>query len=291
MARTVLITGTSSGIGRACADRMASEGWTVFAGVRTDSAADHLKRTVSGDVRPVLLDVTDGEQISQLARDLEIELAGRGLDGLVNNAGVAVGGPLEGLSDEDWRSHFDVNLFGLVNLTRACFPLLRAARGRVVNVGSASGRASAPFLGPYGAAKHAVEAFTESLRFEVDGFGMKVICVEPGQVKIAIWAKADDQVAEMHRRFDAEMLARYDRHLDMMYGFVAAGPVKGARAESVAAAVRHALTAARPKHRYLVGSDAKMTGIVARLPDRIRYTMLNSQVNQWARSGRKIRSR
>jgi NAD(P)-dependent dehydrogenase (short-subunit alcohol dehydrogenase family) len=269
---------------------MAGSGWTVYAGVRKDADGDELKRSINGDVRPVILDVTSAEHIGTLVARLNDELGARGLDGLVNNAGVAQGGPIETLSDSDWRWHFDVNVFGLLNTTRACFPLLRAARGRVVNIASAGGRVAAPMMAPYSAGKHAVEAISESLRFEVEDFGMRVACVEPGAVATAIWDKADDQLAAATAALDADTRARYGRHLDMLYGFVADGSKRGVPAAKVADAVHHALTAGRPKHRYLVGSDAKAVGVVSRLPDRLRSRALALNAANWTRIGRKIRA-
>ena len=219
MAKSVLITGTSTGIGRGCVERMAADGWTVYAGVRKDSDGDTLKHAVSGDVRPVLLDVTDQKQIDRVLAVLKEDIGDRGLDGLVNNAGVNVGGPFEGITDDEWRWQFDVNVFGLVNMTRSCFDLLRQAPGRIVNIGSIGGLVGSPFMTPYSASKHAVEAITEGLRFEVEQFGMKVSCVEPGQIKTAIWEKGQDQIAEMSTRFDPEVLSRYSFQLDVMYGF------------------------------------------------------------------------
>ncbi|HJR24389.1 MAG TPA: SDR family oxidoreductase [Acidimicrobiales bacterium] len=291
MARTVVITGTSTGIGRAAAERMAAEGWTVYAGVRSDADADRVKNEVAGDVRPVLLDVTNGDHIAALVATLGDELGDGGLDGLVNNAGVAEAGPVETVSDEEWRWHFEVNVFGLVSLTRACLPLLRAGKGRVVNVGSIAGRVASPLMAPYSAGKHAVEAISESLRFEVADFGMHVSCVEPGEIKTAIWAKGDDRMAQLMASLDADTIARYDRHIDTMHGFLADGAKRGIPASKVSDVIHHALTASRPKHRYLVGADAKMAGIASHLPDRLRARALSSYSARWTRAGRKLRAR
>jgi NAD(P)-dependent dehydrogenase (short-subunit alcohol dehydrogenase family) len=290
MGKTAVITGTSTGIGRACVERLAKEGWTVYAGVRKDADAEALRQEVAGDVRPVLLDVTDGERITAFAKELTDELGSRGLDALVNNAGVAEGGPIETLSDADWRWHFDVNVFGLVNMTRELLPLLRAAKGRVVNVGSIAGRVAGPMLGPYSAGKHAVEAISETLRFEVADFGMHVSCVEPGTIATAIWEKGDEQFAKIIGTIDAENLARYDRHIDMLRGFLAEGSTTGVPPAKVADVVHHALTSSRPKHRYLVGPNSKMTALASHLPDRVRQRGLGVMVAKWAKSGRKLRA-
>ncbi len=203
---------------------------------------------------------------------------------------MAEGGPIEGLSDQDWRWHFDVNFFGVINVTREFLPLLRTAKGRVVNVASVGGRIAAPMMGPYSAGKHAVEAFSESLRFETEGFGMRVACIEPGGVKTPIWDKADEQLDKMTEKFSPEVLQRYDRFLDMMFGFVANGAKNGVEPSKVADAIHDALTANRPKHRYLVGPDAKMVGVVSRLPDRLRHRALGFNTAMMARAGRKLRT-
>ena len=289
MAKTVVITGTSTGIGRAAVERMAAEGWTVYAGVRKEADGDQLRAEVAGDVRPVLIDVTNRDQIAALTALLTDELGTRGLDALVNNAGVAQGGSVETTSEDDWRWHFDVNVFGLVNLTRELFPLLRAGKGRVVNVASIAGRIAAPMMAPYSAGKHAVEAISESLRFEVEDFGMHVSCVEPGEIATAIWAKGDEQMAQVMATMDPAAVERYGRHVDMLYGFLADGAKRGIPASRVADAIHHALTASRPKHRYLVGPDAKLVGVVSRLPDRLRKRMLAVNLLRWERAGRKLR--
>lgn len=290
MGRSVLITGTSTGIGRACAERMSDEGWTVYAGVRKESDGETLKASTGGDVRPVLLDVTNVDHISSVMGRLRKDLGSVGLDGLVNNAGVAEGGPLETLTEQDWRWHFDVNVFGVINLTRECLDLLRLAQGRVVNIGSIAGRTAAPLMGPYSAGKFAIEAISESLRFEVEDFGMKVACVEPGEIKTEIWTKSHEQLARIAVAMDSKTSDRYERHLDMLYGFVAEGTKKGIPSSKVADVVYHALTATRPRHRYLVGVDAKIGGFASRLPDPLRYRVLSANFSRWARAGHKIRS-
>ena len=289
MAKNVVITGTSTGIGRACVERMAAAGWTVYAGVRKDADADDIKRSINGDVRPVILDVTNADHITSLVARLRDELGAGGLDGLVNNAGVAEGGPIETLAESDWRWHFDVNVFGVINLTRESLPLLLAAKGRVVNIASIAGRVAAPLMGPYSAGKHAVEALSETLRFEVEPLGMRVACVEPGEIQSEIWSKADDQLVRIEGTLSDDVKNRYEAHLDMLYGFVADGAKRGIPASKVAAAVHHALTASRPKHRYLVGPDAKVVGVVSRLPDRLRQRMLALNAVRWTKSGHELR--
>ena len=153
--KTVLISGTSTGIGAACAARMAGAGWKVYGGVRNKVDGDTLTEQVSGDVIPVQLDVTSNDDIASVVARISEEVGA--LDGLVNNAGITVGVPVELLNEEEWRHQFDVNFFGLVNLTRAAFPLVSKVDGSFVHIGSISGRVAVAGIGPYAASKHAVD--------------------------------------------------------------------------------------------------------------------------------------
>jgi NAD(P)-dependent dehydrogenase (short-subunit alcohol dehydrogenase family) len=292
--RTVLITGTSTGIGEACVARLASDDWTVYAGVRRPDDGDRVKARYAGDIRPVLLDVTDGDSVRRVIRDIAAERGSAGLDGLVNNAGVGGGGPVEYLPDDMWRSVFEVNLFAVVALTREATPLLRAARGRVVHIGSVGGRLSTPGLAPYSASKHAVEALAEAQRHEYarSGSGIKVSLVEPGEVKTAIWDKGDAEVDELDRQLQGPAREHYGWMVDQVRGFLDEGRQRGVPADKVAAVVEHALTADRPKPRYLIGPDAKTYGhMLTRLPDRARDVLTAAACRRWERRGRKIRSR
>ena len=277
--KTVLITGTSTGIGAACAARMAGAGWKVYGGVRNEADSDTLTEQVSGDVIPVQLDVTSNDDIaSVLARIAED--AG-GLDGLVNNAGIGVGGPVELLNEEEWRHQFDVNFFGLVNLTKAAFPLVSNAEGRFVHIGSIAGRIAGGGLGPYAASKHAVEAFNWALRGELArNTKMSSSVIEPGEIKTAIWDKVSQEVDDLEGRMvDGGMKARYGFLLDGTRGFIKEGVSRGIKADEVAKAAEHALTSSRPKARYLVGVDAKAGAVMARMPDRVleRLMLINAK--------------
>ena len=288
----VLITGTSTGIGEACALRLAERGWTVFAGVRRAEDGDRLKAQATGDLRPVILDVSDRDAVGRVIEELGREVGEIGLQGLVNNAGVGVGGPVEYVTEEDWRWVFDVNLFGVVALSRAAMPLLRTGRGRIVHIGSLGGRLASPGLGPYSASKHAIEALAESQRHELarSGAPVRVSLVEPGEVKTAIWDKGDTSADEAERALDEVGRQRYQWLIDQSRGFIAEGRRKGVPAARVADAVEHALTASRPKARYLVGPDAKLFGhVVTRLPDRVRDALVQLGSRRWERSGRKLR--
>jgi len=188
---------------------------------------------------------------------------------------------------------FDVNLFGVVALTKAATPLLRAGRGRIVHVGSIGGRTASPGLGPYSASKHALEAVAEAQRheFALSKTPIRVSLIEPGEVKTAIWDKADTSADEVERALDDVGRRRYQWLLDGSRGFIAEGREKGVAPTKVADAVEHALTASRPKARYLVGPDAKLIGhVVTRLPDRVRDVFIAFGNKRWEKAGRKLRS-
>jgi len=289
---SALITGTSTGIGEACAARLAARGWTVYAGVRRAEDGDRLKSQHSGDVRPVILDVSNRDDMQRVLGVIEQDAGGKGLQGLVNNAGVGVGGPVEYVTEEDWRNVFDVNLFAVVALTRMAMPLLNAGKGRIVHIGSIGGRLASPGLGPYSASKHAVEALAESQRHELvlSKSPVRVALIEPGEVKTAIWDKADESADELERTIDAEGRKRYQWLIDQTRGFISEGRNKGVAPDKVAEAVEHALTASRPKARYLVGPDAKLSGhLLTRLPDRARDAMIGVGSRRWQKLGRNVR--
>jgi len=288
---SALVTGTSTGIGEACATRLAALGWTVYAGVRRAEDGDRLKANAPGDVRPVIFDVSDRDDMRRVIDEITADVGTRGLQGLVNNAGVGVGGPIEYVTEEDWRWVFDVNLFAVVALTKAATPLLRAGQGRVVHIGSIGGRLASPGLGPYSASKHAVEALAESQRheFKLSKTPITVSLVEPGEVKTAIWDKADTSADDVERALDDVGKQRYGWLLDSSRGFIAEGREKGVPAAKVADAVEHALMAKRPKARYLVGPDAKLIGhVVSRLPDRVRDAFVDFGSKRWEARGRKL---
>ncbi len=289
---TVLVTGTSTGIGAACVSRLAAAGWTVYAGVRRAEDADQVKASNTGDVRPVMLDVGDRDQMRVVLESIANDSATGGLDGLVNNAGVGNGGPTEYITEDEWRWTFDVNLFAPVALTQAAMPLLRAAKGRVVHVGSIAGRLSMPGLSPYSASKHAIEALAEAQRLELrrSGSGVRVALVEPGAVKTAIWDKADTTIVDVERGLGDVGRQRYQWLTDSARGFAAEGRRFGVRPDRVARAVEHALSAPRPKARYLVGIDAKVYGhVVTKLPDRVRDAGVDLGARRYELLGRRQR--
>jgi NAD(P)-dependent dehydrogenase (short-subunit alcohol dehydrogenase family) len=211
-------------------------------------------------------------------------VGGRGLAGLVNNAGIAVGGPLEFVSLDDVRRQFDVNVLGLLAVTQAMLPSLRAARGRIVNIGSIAGRSVAPMVGPYCASKHAVEALTDGLRLELFDAGIEVSVVAPGAVKTPIWAKGIGMLEQIGERLPPAALERYGDRLTFFGKLLAANDRRGVPPDLVADAVLHALEARRPRTRYLVGTDAKLRAMMRwLLPDRAGDAVLRAVLARAAR--------
>ncbi|MGO8907527.1 MAG: SDR family oxidoreductase [Solirubrobacteraceae bacterium] len=264
----VLLTGASTGIGRACVEHLDGLGFTVFAGVRTQSDADSLREGGSARTRPLLLDVTDAESI-RVAADTVEETFPAGLSGLVNNAGIAVGGPVEFVALEEWRRVLEVNFVGQIAVTQATLPALRRARGRIVNVTSIGGRLATPFFGPYNASKFALEAVTEALRLELRRFGVQVSAVEPGAVATPIWDKGRAASEQLLGSMGADGLELYGAGIEALRKGIASAASAGVPPLEVAKVVEHALTANRPKAHYVVGRDAKIRLALSRvLPSR-----------------------
>jgi NAD(P)-dependent dehydrogenase (short-subunit alcohol dehydrogenase family) len=251
------VTGASSGIGEACALRLARNGWRVLAGVRKAGDAP-------AGTEEVLLDVTDAEAVRAAAERVEE------LHGLVNNAGIAVAAPLEALPLDELRRQLEVNVIGQVAVTQALLPQLRRGRGRVVFVGSIAGRSALPFLGAYAASKHALEAVGDALRVELAPWGIHVSIVEPGSIATPIWTKGATMADAIQARVPPETLVLYRDRMDAFRRAAAAAGRRGVGPDRVAEVVEDALTADRPKTRYLVGRDAKLRALFERLPDRAR---------------------
>jgi NAD(P)-dependent dehydrogenase (short-subunit alcohol dehydrogenase family) len=269
----VLVTGSSTGIGEACALHLDGLGFRVFAGVRRDADGEALRKKSSERLKPIHLDVTDVSSITAvrdtLARE-QIELSG-----LVNNAGIVVAGPLEILPLEEFRRQFEVNVIGQLAVTQAFLPLLRKARGRIVLMGSISGRFATPFIGAYAISKFALEAMADALRVELMPWGIEVSIIEPGSISTPIWEKSRQRSGEIARGIPAESHELYHRQYEAMRKAAKETAESGIPAREVAKTVQHALTAAKPKTRYLVGRDAKRRArLVKFIPDRMLDRMI-----------------
>jgi len=269
--RYLLVTGASTGIGAACAVECARRGMTVFAGVRNLEAGERLRGQAGASLIPVQLDVTEADSIKQAAEVVRSTVGESGLVGLINNAGIAISGPLEFVPIALLRKQLEVNVVGQIAVTQAVLPLLRQARGRIVNMGSIAGRAAAPMIGPYAASKFALEALTDSLRLEVQPFGIHVSIVEPGAIATPIWSKSGAMADEMEAASSREAKALYGEMIGRVRDVFTQAAQRAISTDAVVEAVWHALTAARPKTRYLVGTDAKLRAFMVKwLPDRVQ---------------------
>jgi NAD(P)-dependent dehydrogenase (short-subunit alcohol dehydrogenase family) len=277
--KAVVITGASTGIGEACALRMDGLGWRVFAGVRKEADGEALKAKASDLLTPIMIDVTEQPTVSAAAEIVTAAVGESGLDGLVNNAGVGVGGPLEFIEIEELRRQLEVNVIGQIAVTQAFMPLIRKATGRIVNIGSIGGRLSTPFLGPYCASKFAMEALTDSLRQELQPWGMHVAIVEPGSIATPIWGKSQDAVNDLKNELPEEAMMLYGDTVKAIEKALVEFEEAGIPPDSVAKFVEHALTAKTPRTRYVVGRDAQIQRMLVKwAPDRIRDGLVRRQL-------------
>ncbi|HEX2166964.1 MAG TPA: SDR family NAD(P)-dependent oxidoreductase [Longimicrobiales bacterium] len=278
MRPAVLVTGASKGIGAACTVRLAGDGFRVYAGVRREADGLALIGQAGDAVVPLQLDVTDAAQIAAAGDRIAADTGERGLQALVNNAGVALAGPLEFLQIDELRRQLEVNVTGQIAVTQACLPLLRHARastkgdhraGRIVFMSSVAGRSALPFMGAYAASKFALEAAADALRIELRPFGLTVSLVEPGVIDTPIWKTSRDAAELNIETMPPQLEEYYGTILQAMRSRVDA--IKGLPPERVADVVAHALTARRPRTRYVVGRDARMRIVMQQLlPDRAR---------------------
>jgi NAD(P)-dependent dehydrogenase (short-subunit alcohol dehydrogenase family) len=250
---SVLITGAGRGIGRAAAERLAAAGWQVLAGVRDASAAPP-------HTTPVVLDVTNAEHVAALDAALPERL-----DAVVNNAGIAVSGPVEALPLDMLRRQLEVNLVGQLAVTQAVLPRLRASRGRVVFVSSLSGRVATPMTGAYNASKFALEGLADSLRMELRPWGIGVSLIEPAQTDTDMWREAEAALDADLAQLTAEHRELYAKHIAGARKMIPRSQKLATPAAGVVAAMERALTAKRPKARYVVGTAPKIQGVLAQV--------------------------
>lgn len=266
--KSVLITGASKGIGEACAVYFAKQGWRVFAGYRSKRDGYRIKQLGGKNLDVVKLDVTKEDQIKEAARLIEEQVGGKGLDGLVNNAGSAVGGILEYIPLDDLRWQLELNVIGQVAVTQAFLPLLRKAKGRIVNMSSISGIFSSPLVGPYSMSKFALEAFTDSLRRELMPWEIDVISVQPGSVATEIWETSMRRAEKIKKGLPKKAFKLYGKIIEERLS----KPINTKDMmppQDVVDAVFDALTSEKPKTRYQVGKDTKQIKFLSRfMPDR-----------------------
>ncbi|MCE7989269.1 MAG: SDR family oxidoreductase [Caldilinea sp. CFX5] len=277
----IVITGASTGIGAACAERLAAAGFQIFAGVRKAEDGAALQQAIGDRVTPLLLDVTNAEQIAAAQATVAATVGERGLAGLVNNAGIAVGGPLEFMPLAEFHQQMQVNVYGALAVTQAFLPLLRQATGRIINMSSISGLAASPFLGPYAASKFALEALSDALRLELRPWRIQVILVEPGNIATPIWQKGLAFADQLEAKLPAPAQEYYGPIFPFMRNMLTRS--RGTPAAAVAQVVEQALTVPQPSARYLVGNDARLRTWIERLPTRWRDGLIASRLPKYGK--------
>ena len=268
--RSVLVTGASRDLGLDMTRHLVTGGCHVLAGVRTALDGKRLVAELGAGVTPVVLDVTDARSIAAAAAEIATRVGDAGLAGLVNNAGIGGFGPLEQEPMERFEEIFRVNVFGVQALTQALLPLLRRARGRIVNISSGNGKLAFPFAGPYSASKFALEALSDSLRMELAPWGIHVVVVEPGAMATDIRVKGVEAWAAEHAELPEADRALYAEQLKAVRGAIHAWEATVAPNGLVSAAVLEALTAPEPKTRYVVGMPEEQIQALVSMPDRER---------------------
>jgi NAD(P)-dependent dehydrogenase (short-subunit alcohol dehydrogenase family) len=272
---TYLVTGASTGIGRACVDELVRTGAEVWAAVRTDEDEKSLRDQHPDAVRVVRMDLTDPDSVRAAG---ERVCAAGPLHGLVNNAGVALPAPLEHVPLDVFRRQIEINLIGQLAVTQAVLPALRQAReqgapARIVMVGSIGGRIAGPMLGPYHASKFGLVGLSDTLRAELAPSGIAVVLVEPGAVATPIWRRGGAAARELLAQLPAAATQRYEAQIAAAQANSARSAKRGIAPQRAAQVIVKALTAGNPRPRYLVGPDAHAAAAVARLPFRLRYRL------------------
>ncbi len=281
-AKSILITGAGSGIGRATADYIASQGFHVYAGAR--NAGDLQDLSKNKNITPVELDVTSTKDVSEVKKIIEQKQTG--LFGLINNAGIIKAGPLMDVSIEELRAQFEVNVFGVHQITQALFPLLLPAKGRIVMMSSDSGFFATPFVGPYCSSKFALEGYSDSLRREITPYGVKVILIEPGRIQTPIWDKGE-QILK-NEKYSQSLFWKEAKAMGEYA--IQKGRTSGLPPLAVAKTVYHILTAADPKLRYIVAENKLEYQLMKILPasyvDKIVIKKIQEVTRLAARKGR-----
>src|ERR1700730_5544371 len=266
---SVLVTGASRGIGKSIVEHLASRGWDVIAGVRSERDAGVVPALIPHRNSSVILDVTDAGHIAALNESLPERL-----DAIVNNAGIVVSGPMETVTSDEWRKQLEINVIGQLAVTNAVLPRLRKSRGRVVFISSVNGQLSMPLVGAYCASKFALEAAADALRMELRPWHIGVAIVEPSQTSTDMWHTADDMVEQAVATLTPEHRDLYARHIAGMKKMIPVAQKMAVPAQRVSAVVEEALTARRPRARYVVGAGPKlqvalMTNLPAWARDRV----------------------
>lgn len=274
----VVVTGANAGIGAGCVQRLAEQGYQVFAGARSARSLDVVRALGLAGVTPVEIDVTDERTVAAAGEQIAATVGDVGLVGLVNNAGIAVGGPLEVIPMADLRRQFETNVIGVAALTQVLLPLIRRGGGRIVNVGSTSGRVAAPFAGPYAMSKFALRAYSDALRVELNPWKIRVSLIEVGPVATGIW---DKSLSELDERWNSISPSARELYGPLFAAIRKAAEQRGKTGipvERVVDAVLLGLFAEKPRTRYVVGKIARQIAVVSMLPDRIRDRLVLRQL-------------
>lgn len=281
----VVITGASTGIGEACALRLVRLGYQVFAGVRKeeDGAALQQKAAITGRLTPIIIDVTEPTTIAAASQRVSEAVGNRGLAGLINNAGIAVAGPLEFLPVAQFRQQLEVNVTGQLAVTQAFMSLLRQGQGRIINMGSVSGLLATPMTGAYAASKFALEAFTDALRLELRPWNIAVAIIEPSGIATPIWEKSATAADKTLEELPPQAQELYGPLIKAVRRVARHSARAGLSPEKVADAVVHALTAPKPKTRYVVGQQVWLQMVILKLPDRVRDYLITRQLERLAK--------
>ena len=273
---TALVTGASRGIGRGIVEHLAARGWDVIAGVRSQQDADAVTKLDPQRVSSVILDVTSADDIAALEQSLPEQL-----DAVVNNAGIAVGGAMETLSPEEWRKQLEINVIGALAVTQAALPRLRKSRGRIVFISSVNGRLSMPLVGAYAASKFALEAAADALRMELKPWKIGVVVVEPAQTDTDMWRTADTMVEDLEASLSPEHRGLYAKHIAGFKKMIPVSQKLAVPTEKVSAVVEEALTAKRPRARYIVGLGPKaQVALMSVMPTKMRDIVLRKVSGQ-----------
>jgi NAD(P)-dependent dehydrogenase (short-subunit alcohol dehydrogenase family) len=265
--RHTLVTGSSSGIGRATAQRLAAAGQHVYAGVRNKADGERLVSSADGgEITPVILDITDASHIAAVADEIAGHTAAAGLDGLVNNAGIGLASPVELLPLDTFRRQLEINVVGQLAVTQALLPSLRRARGRIAVVSTIGVRFNPPFAGALDATKAALTALADALRQELAPWGMRVVLIEPASINSGAADKVTRDAAAVMAAASPQGRALYEGTFAKMIAVMQRRESNGSPPEVAAATIARALTAARPRSVYLTGKDSRRLAMISRLP-------------------------
>ncbi len=277
--QSILITGASSGIGKATALYLDQLGYKVYTGVRKDSDKQQMIREGSNKLIPVILDVTNMDSITTtvntISEDKEYPLYG-----LVNNAGAGISGVLEATPIEEFRNLLEINVLGVHQVTQSFLPLLRKNKGRIINIGSSSAFFAGPGSGAYAASKFAVRAYNDSLRMELKHFDMRVSFVAPGAIESKIWDKAASYKERYKKNTDPQLLKLYE--LFTKAGEKMISRIKPIPAIEVARAVHHGISSSKPRSLYLVGKDSKGAYKLGKMPQNLSDKLMMAQLKKIA---------